>query len=236
MMRCMRETSPRDRIIVALDRSERDEILRLADMVGDVVGWMKIGLQAFVSNGPQIVREVRERGARVFLDLKFLDIPNTASNAVRAALSTGAEMTNVHASGGPAMLRACADAAAKSDAILLGVTILTSIDDSELATIGLSGGVENNVVRLARLCAASGLNGVVSSPNEIRAIREACGDEFVIVTPGIRSSADATDDQKRTLTAKEAIERGASYIVVGRPITAAADPRVVAQRMIDELA
>jgi orotidine-5'-phosphate decarboxylase len=227
--------NPRERLIFALDRSDRSEILRLADAIGDSVGWMKVGLQAFVSNGPPLVRELRERGPRIFLDLKFHDIPNTAANAVSAALAAGADMTNVHAAGGAAML-AASSAAAGDQLILLGVTILTSLSDEELPAIGLNGDARSNVVRLARLCAANGLQGVVASPQEIEAIREACGERFVIVTPGIRGANDAADDQKRTLTAGEAVRRGASYIVVGRPITSAADPRAAAERIVAELA
>src|SRR5258708_31154699 len=166
-----------DRLIVAIDRSSRDEILRLADALRGSVGLLKIGLQAFVSNGPSIVREVQDRGAKVFLDLKIHDIPNTAQNAVAEAAALGAEMVTVHASGGTAMLRACA----VDTTLVLGVTILTSLDDAELAPIGFAGSVRDNAVRLAKLAQASGLRGVVSSAYEIDAIREACGSDLRIV-------------------------------------------------------
>lgn len=227
-------TTARDRIIVALDRSKRDDLLRLADQLSGEVGWLKIGLQAFVANGPAIVRELAERDVKIFLDLKFHDIPNTAANAVREALALGAHMTNVHAAGGAAMLSACAEASAESS-ILLGVTILTSLADDDLAAIGYSGTAEQNVVRLAKLCADSGLNGVVASPNEVRAIREGCGESFVIVTPGIRPEGDDAGDQKRMMTPRQAVDAGSTYLVIGRPITSASDPRGAAARIVAQL-
>jgi orotidine-5'-phosphate decarboxylase len=230
----MNEISPRDRLIVALDRSDRTEILRLADAIGDSVGWLKVGLQAFVSNGPGIVRELKQRGPRIFLDLKFHDIPNTTGNAVSAAMAAGADMTNVHAAGGRMMLASAARAAGEK-VILLGVTVLTSLGDDELEAVGFTGDARSNVVRLSRLCAESGIHGVVASPLEITAIRESCGDDFLIVTPGIRGIDDNADDQKRTLAPAEALARGADYIVVGRPITAAPDPRSTALRIVEQI-
>jgi orotidine-5'-phosphate decarboxylase len=227
--------NPVDRIVVALDRSARGDILRLAEQLHGVAGILKIGLQAFVANGPELVRELIGAGHSVFVDLKFHDIPNTAGRATGEAAALGARITNVHAAGGRAMLEACAAAVqAHPDTILLGVTILTSLERSDLEEVGISGGAEENVVRLATLCRDAGLHGVVSSAREISAIREACGEEFVILTPGIRPAA-AGDDQKRTMTAGEAIARGATYIVVGRPITDAADPRAAASRLLDEI-
>jgi len=226
----------KEKLVVALDRSSREEILRLADALAGTVGVMKIGLQAYVANGPSLVRELVERGERVFLDLKFHDIPNTAKSAVAEARSLGASIVNVHAAGGPEMLRACRDEMPRGEAILLGVTILTSLGSSDLEAVGLGGDAAENVVRLARLCQASGLDGVVASPREIELIRDACGREFVILTPGIRSASDAAGDQKRTMTPGEAIRAGADYIVVGRPITGANDPRGAAMRIVDEMA
>ena len=222
---------PRDRLVVALDISTRDDVLRLVDQLHDAAGVFKIGLQAFTSLGPSIVREVVARGERVFLDLKIHDIPNTASHAIAEVASLGASMTTVHASGGEAMLRACAH----DSVLVLGVTILTSLADSELAPIGFAGGVAENASRLALLAQRNGLRGVVSSPREIAAIREACGRDFVILTPGIRPSGADAGDQRRTMTPREAITAGADYIVVGRPITNAADPRSAAMRVIDEM-
>ena len=220
-----------DRLIVAADLSSRDDILRLVDELHGTVGVFKIGLQAFIANGPALVREVVARGERVFLDLKIHDIPNTARHAVNEAASLGASMLTVHASGGPAMLRGCAS----ESTLILGVTILTSLDDEELARIGFTGAPLPNAVRLAKLAQESGLRGVVASPLEISAIREACGDALKIVTPGIRPSGSDAGDQRRTLTPAEAIRAGADYIVVGRPITAARDRRAAAMGIVEEM-
>jgi orotidine-5'-phosphate decarboxylase len=225
----------KEKLVVALDLSSRDEILAMADRLEGCVGVMKVGLQAYVANGPALVRELVERGETVFLDLKFHDIPNTAKSAVAEAASLGASIVNVHAAGGPAMLSACREAMPKGDAILLGVTILTSLGREDLEAVGLGGNPQENVIRLARLCQARGLDGVVASPREIETVRDACGSDFVILTPGIRSASDAAGDQKRTLTPGEAIRAGADYIVVGRPITGADDPRAAAMRIIDEM-
>lgn len=230
----MRRVNPGDRIIAALDVSTRSDILRLAETLAGTVGWLKIGLQAFVSTGPALVRELVAGGHRIFLDLKFHDIPNTAANAVAEAVKLGVAMTNVHAAGGSAMLRACSGA--KGDAILLAVTILTSMSEAELPEVGFSGGAEENVVRLAKLTRECGLDGVVASPREIRAIRSACGDDFVIVTPGIRPPGAPLDDQRRTLTPAEALAAGATYMVIGRPITTAPDPRAAALRIAESMA
>ena len=220
-----------DRLIVAADLSTRDEILRLADELHGVAGVLKIGLQAFIANGPALVREVVARGERVFLDLKIHDIPNTAKHAVREAAALGAAMLTVHTTGGDAMLRASTD----PSLLVLGVTILTSMDEQELAGVGIAGTPLDAAVRLASLAREAGLRGVVASPLEIAAIRAACGGDFVIVTPGIRPAGSDAGDQKRTLTPREAIAAGADYIVVGRPITSAHDRRAAAQRIVDEL-
>ena len=221
----------RDRLVVALDRSTRDDILRLADALHGVVGVLKIGLQAFIANGPSIVREVVARGERVFLDLKIHDIPNTAKNAVAEAAALGATMTTVHTAGGESMLRACAN----DGLLVLGVTVLTSLTEADLLQIGMRGSAVENAVRLARLAQDSGLRGVVASPLEIAPIREACGDPFVILTPGIRPAASDAGDQARTMTPRDAVRAGADYIVVGRPITQAADTRSAALRVVEEM-
>ncbi|HEX2833500.1 MAG TPA: orotidine-5'-phosphate decarboxylase [Thermoanaerobaculia bacterium] len=220
-----------DRLVVALDASDRDSILRLADALHGIAGVVKIGLQAFIANGPSIVRELVSRGERVFLDLKIHDIPNTAQHAVAEAAALGAFLTTVHTAGGEAMLRACAH----DSLLVLGVTVLTSLDERELANIGFAGTALDNAVRLARLAKSSGLRGVVASPHEIRAIREACGEAFVILTPGIRPAGAEAGDQKRTMTPREAIDAGASYIVIGRPITGASNPRDAALRIVQEM-
>jgi orotidine-5'-phosphate decarboxylase len=224
----------RDRLIVAADLSTRAEIMTLVSDVHDSVGALKIGLQAFIANGPALVRDVVATGMRVFLDLKIHDIPNTARRAVAEAASLGPAMLTVHASGGSAMLRAAASSA--GSLLLLGVTMLTSLDDEEAARIGFNGATLDNAVRLARLAKDSGLRGIVASPQEIEAIRAACGRDLTIVTPGIRSAGDAADDQRRTLTPREAVARGADYIVVGRPITSASNRRDAARRIVDDIA
>jgi orotidine-5'-phosphate decarboxylase len=223
---------PRDRLVIAVDLSARDEILRMVDQLRGVAGVFKIGLQAFIANGPSVVREVVASGERVFLDLKIHDIPNTAKHAVGEAASLGAAMCTVHTAGGTAMLRACA----QESLLVLGVTVLTSLEESDLLEIGFGGNAIDNVVRLAKLAQGSGLRGVVASPLEIAPIREACGSDFVILTPGIRPAGSDAGDQRRTMTPGDAIRAGADYIVVGRPITGAADPRSAAQRILDEMA
>jgi len=210
----------RDRLIVALDRSSRDDILRLADDLRDAAGAFKIGLQAFIGNGPALVRELTSRGDTIFLDLKIHDIPNTAQHALAEVAALGVAMTTVHASGGEAMLRA----SARDDLLVLAVTVLTSLDAP----------VET-VVDLARLAQRCGLRGVVASPLEITAIREACGSDLKIVTPGVRPEGSAAGDQRRTTTPAAAIAAGADYIVVGRPITDAPAPRQAALRIIEQL-
>jgi orotidine-5'-phosphate decarboxylase len=224
-----------DRLVIAIDRSSRDEILTLADALHGAAGVYKIGLQAFIANGPSIVEELVDRGEKVFLDLKIHDIPNTAQHAILEAANSGASMLTIHAAGGPAMMLACASAFANGvRPILLAVTILTSLGEEELTAIGFRGDATSNAVRLARMAQRAGSDGVVASPLEIEAIRNAC-DNFIIVTPGIRGPDDESGDQSRTMTAAEAIRRGATYIVVGRPITGAADPRAAALRLLDTI-
>jgi len=184
-----------------------------------------------------MVRELTSRGDRVFLDLKFHDIPNTVAGAVQSAVATGAWMVNVHASGGGAMMKAAAEAATKTAAslgrprpLVIGVTVLTSMNDAALHEIGVARPMLDQVMHLARLAKASGLDGVVASPQETRAIRDACGKDFQIVTPGVRpADQQGKDDQARTLTPAEAISAGATYLVIGRPITASSDPRQAAE-------
>jgi len=237
-------------ILVALDVESAAKAVALADALRGSVGGFKIGKQLFTAEGPAMVRQLAERGDRVFLDLKFHDIPNTVAGAVQSAVATGAWMVNVHASGGSAMMRAAAESAKKAAGklgkpapLVIGVTVLTSMDAAAFAEIGVTRDILTQVVHLAKLAKASGLDGVVSSPQEITAIRDACGPDFQIVTPGIRprlrqGSGEAgsvslpADDQARTLTPKEAIEAGASYLVIGRPITAAGDPKRAAEEIL----
>jgi len=234
-------------ILVALDVESAAKAIDLAEQLRGAVGGYKIGKQLFTAAGPAMVRELTSRGDRVFLDLKFHDIPNTVAGAVQSAVATGAWMVNVHASGGSAMMKAAAEAATKSAAALgrprplvIGVTVLTSMTDAMLAEVGVARSVINHVVHLAQLAKAAGLDGVVASPQETRAIRDACGPDFQIVTPGIRplrqgsgQAADqqGKDDQARTLTPAEAIAAGATYLVIGRPITGASNPREAAERI-----
>jgi orotidine-5'-phosphate decarboxylase len=222
-----------DRIVVAIDKSSRDDILRTVDQLAGAVGVFKIGLQAFVANGPAIVREIAGRGEKVFLDLKIHDIPNTARHAVAEAVSLGAFMVTVHASGGGEMLKEAA--AVSGDSLVLGVTILTSLDEKTLRAVGYADPPLQAAVRLAKLSKDSGLRGVVASPHEIAAIRKACGPEVTIVTPGIRPEGSESGDQRRTTTPAAAIAAGADYIVVGRPITEARDARAAALRISDSL-
>ena len=232
-------------ILVALDVESAAKATALADELRGTVGGYKIGKQLFTAAGPAVVRELTSRGDRVFLDLKFHDIPNTVAGAVQSAVTTGAWMVNVHASGGSAMMRAAAEAAAKTASALgrprplvIAVTVLTSMTDAMLDEIGVRRPMLEQVVHLAKLAKAAGLDGVVASPQETRAIREACGKDFQIVTPGIRplgqgsgqpADQQGKDDQARTLTPAEAISAGATYLVIGRPITAAPNPRQAAE-------
>lgn len=231
-------------ILVALDVQTSGDARALATRLGDSVGGLKIGSQLFTSVGPSIVREMVAAGHKVFLDLKFHDIPNTVAGSVAAATDLGVWMVNVHASGGAPMLIAARDAAAQRAAALgqpkplvIAVTVLTSLDATILSQVGITRSPLDQVVHLANLVRDCGLDGVVASPQETAAIRQACGPNFVIVTPGIRGGAAQTkaDDQNRTLTPAQAMAAGSSYLVVGRPITAAQDPRAAALAINAEL-
>jgi len=225
---------PADRLIVALDRSSRLEILDIVDELSGLAGVFKIGLQAFIANGPSLVREISARGERVFLDLKLHDIPNTVRKSVEEAARLGVAMLTIHASGGEEMIRAASKAARSSGGslMILGVTVLTSLDEKSLEGIGMRDGAEAAVIRLANLALESGAGGVVASPREIAAIRRACGHDLKIITPGIRTAGEAAGDQARTLSAREAVEAGADYIVVGRPIIDAPNRREAAESLI----
>jgi orotidine-5'-phosphate decarboxylase len=228
-------------LLVALDVDTVAEARAMADRLRGAVGGFKIGNRLFTSEGPAFVDELASRGDRVFLDLKFHDIPHTVAGAITAATRLGVWMVNVHASGGSAMMRAARAAADEEAArrsrpapLVIAVTLLTSLDQAVLTEIGLSAPVEAQVERLAALTEAAGLDGVVASPREIAIIRRVCGAGFNIVTPGIRGQGDAKGDQSRTSSAAEALTAGASYLVVGRPIIAAADPRAAAERIASQ--
>ena len=223
----------KERLIVAADLAERTAILELADQLAGEVGLLKIGLQAFISNGPELVREIRSRSIEVFLDLKLHDIPNTVERAVEAIGNLDVRMLTVHAAGGRAMLQA-AIRAAKGPAQILGVTILTSLDGSELDRVGFRQDPQKAVVHLAGLCVESGVSGVVASPLEVEALRAKHGG-LVIVTPGVRMADDRADDQRRTMTPEEAIVCGADYLVVGRPVTASANRLDAVRRIVESM-
>jgi len=233
-----------ERLLVALDVDTQERALAIAAQVRGIAGGLKVGSRLFTTAGPDLVRRLVDSGSRVFLDLKFHDIPNTVAQAVDAAVRTGAWMINVHASGGSAMMqaaaRAAADAAAASNGpapLVIAVTVLTSMDEQTLQQTGVTRPLLEHVLTLARMAQSSGMNGVVASPQETTAIRAACGAEFTIVTPGIRGASAGHDknDQSRTMGPGEAVRAGASYIVVGRPIIAAADPRSAAEAIVAEL-
>jgi orotidine-5'-phosphate decarboxylase len=233
-----------DKLLVALDVDSGERALQLVTALRGLAGGFKIGNRLFTMEGPALVRRIADSGARVFLDLKYHDIPNTVEQAVEAAVHTGAWMINVHASGGVAMMQAAARAARDTSAklgrpapLMIGVTVLTSMDQDALRSIGVQRPVLEQVLALARMTKDAGLQGVVASAQETSEIRKACGPDFQIVTPGIRGAAAGTErnDQSRTMGPAEAIRAGASYIVVGRPIIAAADPRGAAAAIGEEL-
>jgi orotidine-5'-phosphate decarboxylase len=233
-----------NKILVALDVESRGEAIALADVLRGSVAGFKIGSRLFTAEGPSIVRTLAERGDRVFLDLKYHDIPNTVATAIAAATHLGAWMVNVHAAGGLAMMRAAraaaheaASAAQLTPPLVIAVTVLTSMNQAALEETGVIIDLMDQVLRLAELAKEAELDGVVASPRETAAIRSRCGKDFLIVTPGIRGGAAAAsrDDQQRTMSPADALAAGASYLVVGRPIIAAEDPREAAQKIAREL-
>ncbi|HBT47293.1 MAG TPA: orotidine-5'-phosphate decarboxylase [Peptococcaceae bacterium] len=235
--------SNRDKLIVALDVADLGAAEKLAAMLAPYVGMFKVGLELYTAAGPEAVRRIKERGGRVFADLKFHDIPNTVAGAVRALVRHGVDMLNVHAAGGRRMLQAAAEAV-KEEAhrqgrpapLLIAVTVLTSLDEAALREeLGVGRSPEEQVVFWSLLAQECGLDGVVASPQELEALRRACGPDWVIVTPGIRPRGSRRDDQSRVLTPGEAVRRGATYLVVGRPVTSAPDPVEAAVSILGEM-
>ena len=221
-------------IIVALDVPEASAALTLAESVAPAVGAFKIGKELFVSAGPDIVKRVRDMGASVFLDLKFHDIPNTVAKAVASATRLNVQMLTVHTCGGTTMLKAAVKAAG-GDPLVLGVTVLTSMDESDLNEVSVNKTPESQVIHLAQMATGAGLKGLVCSPKEIASLREVLPPEVKLVTPGIRPVGSKTGDQKRVMSPAEAIEAGADWLVIGRPIYAADNPREAAEAILNSL-
>jgi orotidine-5'-phosphate decarboxylase len=240
------DAHPRSSLIVALDFDSLSTAAKFAKQIADLVGMFKIGNQLFTAAGPAAVKEIAALGPGIFLDLKFHDIPNTVAGAVlSSAAMTGVQLVNVHSLGGKAMLEAATQAISAGVPMgadrprLLAVTILTSMDQKTMKEVGVGGTPKTRVVKLAQLAKSAGVDGVVASVQEARAIRKACGRDFLIVTPGVRpkdsSVPQSSDDQSRKATPTEAIRAGADFLVVGRPILAATDPRLAAQTIVDEI-
>ncbi len=231
-----------EKIIVALDVNNLEEVERLVDQLRPVVKIFKIGSELFTSCGIQAIDVVRRKGCKVFLDLKFHDIPNTVMKAARAAAKQNIHMLTVHAMGGLAMMKKAVEVTREearrlqtTPPLILGVTILTSLDKEDIQAVGIAGKVDDEVLRLVKLCEKAGLDGVIASAKEVPKIRKAVKEDFLIVTPGIRPSWSQKKDQKRVATPKEAIDMGADYLVIGRPITAEDDPQDAAKRIIEEI-
>jgi orotidine-5'-phosphate decarboxylase len=227
-------TKAADKIIVALDVATKEKAFGLIEHLQGEISFFKIGLQLYTAEGPEIVRAVLASGARVWLDLKLYDIPNTVARAVESASTLGVQMLTIHLSGGSDMIRA-ATAARANNMLLLGVTVLTSSTEETLREIGITHSVEDQVLRLARLGAEAGIDGVVASPHEIKTLRREFGDKIKIAVQGIRPTWAERGDQKRVMTPREAIEAGADYIGIGRPITGHAQPHEAVTRILKEL-
>ena len=227
-------TTPNDKIIVALDLPTKQRALEIVSQLRASVSFFKVGLQLYTAEGPAIVHEILASGAKVFLDLKLHDIPNTVARAVQSAADLGVEMLTIHLSGGSEMVRA-AVAARKGNMSILGVTVLTSANDETLRELGISDRIDNQVLRLAKLGVSAGVQGVVASPHEVKTLRAAIGDKIKIVTPGVRPSWAEPGDQKRFMTPREAIEAGADYLVIGRPISAHKNPSEAVAKILAEI-
>ncbi len=233
----------RNPVILALDVSTAERALALAGQLAPLLGAVKVGKELFTAAGPDLVRQLRRTGVAVFLDLKFHDIPHTVARAVEAAVRLDVQMLTVHASGGRAMLEAAVQAAhagaarlGRAAPLVLGVTVLTSLDDAALAELGIPVPAVTQVERLARLAVGAGVRGLVCSPRELSALRSGLPADVQLVTPGIRPAGAAVDDQKRTLTPREALAAGADWLVIGRPILAAPDPRAAVEEILASLA
>src|SRR5256885_15137957 len=228
-------TKTTDKIVVALDVATKNEAMRLVEQLREQISFFKIGLQLYTAWGPEIVRAVAATGAKVFLDLKLHDIPHTVVRAVESASELGAQMLTIHLSGGNEMIRA-AVAARKREMSILGVTVLTSSTQQTLGEIGIEEQLDRHVLRLGNLGVAAGIDGLVASPFEARFLRSELGEKIKIVVPGVRPSWSEPGDQKRFMTPREAIEAGADYLVIGRPITAHKNPRKAVEKILEELA
>src|SRR5437763_12695920 len=227
-------TKAADKIIVALDVATKKEALVLVDQLNGQISFFKIGLQLYTAEGPEIVRSVLSSGANVWLDLKLHDIPNTVARAVESASNLGVHMLTIHLSGGSEMIRA-ATAARANNISILGVTVLTSATEQALREIGIADKVDNQVLRLAKLGVDAEIDGVVASPHEIKTLRHEFGDKIKIVVQGIRPSRSEADDQKRVMTPRQALDMGADYLVIGRPITTHPNPREAVAKILAEL-
>ena len=235
--------SAKERLVLALDVEDFSSAENLVGLLKDYVGVFKVGSQLFTSEGADIVSMIMQSGSKVFLDLKFHDIPNTVKGAAESATKLGVYMFNIHTSGGYEMMKAAADAARETSIklgikkpLVLGVTILTSIDQQALEReIGLNKTVKEQVVHLAKLAKSAGLDGVVASAQEIKEIRASCGEDFIILTPGIRPAGEELNDQKRIMTPKQALEQGADFLVIGRPIRNAKDPVKAAKNILNDM-
>jgi orotidine-5'-phosphate decarboxylase len=228
-------TKAADQIIVALDVPSKREALELVGQLCDQISFFKIGLQLYTAEGPEIVRTVIAAGAKVFLDLKLHDIPNTVAKAVESAGELGVQMLTIHLTGGAEMVRA-AVAGRKKDMSILGVTVLTSANEQTLVEAGVFDKIDNHVLRLAKLGVTAGIDGLVASPHEIKMLRPEFGDQITIVVPGIRPAWSQKGDQKRVMTPREALDAGADYLVIGRPITAQPKPREALAKILEVLA
>ena len=231
-----------DRLIVALDVHTMQDVERLVKTLGNTVTYYKVGMALFYSVGPDVVQWLKEQGKHVFLDLKLHDIPNTVAGGLTSLMGLGADIVNVHASGGYTMMKTAADKlheAAKEQGIpcpkIIGVTVLTSMNEDDWAKLGETEPMADRVTRLAKLAKAAGLDGVVASPQEAAGIRAACGDDFLIVTPGVRPAGASLDDQSRIATPAQALKNGATHLVIGRPIRAAKDPKAAALSILKEM-
>ncbi|WP_281253734.1 Orotidine 5'-phosphate decarboxylase [Sporomusa silvacetica DSM 10669] len=232
----------RNRLIVALDFASMAEVRELVESLGDAVSYYKVGMQLFYGVGMECLTYLREKGKDVFLDLKMHDIPNTVAQGAASLTRLGVAMINVQASGGPAMMRAAAEQVAETAASLniprpklIAVTVLTSMNDTEWAALRSATSISEQVVHLAKLAQDAGLDGVVASPQEAEQIRKVCGEDFAIVTPGVRPQGSALNDQSRVATPVDALQAGAHYLVIGRPITKAENPRAAALSILEEM-